>query len=59
MGMKGFVKSKEAELEKKAAWVAKVKDIISERDKEDKNLAEEWDNITAEHPGFSNEDVGI
>jgi hypothetical protein len=59
MGMRSYVKSKEAEIEKKAAWVAKVKDIISERDKEDKSLAEEWDNITAEHPGFSGSDPSL
>jgi hypothetical protein len=59
MGLKGFIKNKEAELEKKAAWIQKVKGIIADRDSEDENLAAEWDAITAEHPGFSNVDTSL
>ena len=51
-----FAKGQAEVLEKKAEWIAKVKEVIVARREEDARLVEEYNNIGAEAPGFSQSD---
>ena len=57
--LKEFIAQLEGEVEKKQALLKKAYDLREARVKENKDLLDEYSNVGAAHPGFSNTDPSL
>ena len=59
MALGKFAAAQNEILNKKAAWIQKVKEILDQRRGEDEKLVAEYNNIGVDAPGFSQSDPSL